>query len=167
MSRWNQDPTFEDVERIAEKLEKAVAKANLALHKLAYLKPGEALEAIAATQAKMLRFDTHTTQRFNEALEEKRVRTLAHGDIVMTCVLSAAVALSEFKRQPQLVPSQRSIRLLTRIQKYSTTSLGLLTFATLTFYTILGVGIGQHASDTRRRSTFRSIRTMGKSGKKD
>ncbi len=162
MTRWNQDPTFEDVEKIAEKIEKAVAKANLALHKLAHIEPGEALKAFAETEGKLLRFDAHTQKLFEEALEEKRVRTLAHGDMVMTCVLSAAIALSEFKKQPQTVASQRSTQVLARLQKHSTTSFGLLAFATLTFYTVLGEGVGKYASEARIRYTLRPITTPGK-----
>jgi hypothetical protein len=158
VNRWNHDPTFEDVERVAEKLERAVAKANLALHKLADIDPGDALKVFIEVESKLLRFDSHATKRFEEALEEKRVRTLAHGDLVMTCVLSAAVALSEFKKQPHTVTATKSAKLLSRVRQYSTTSFGLLTFATLTFYTVLGRGVGHHAAEFKRRYSAHKIR---------
>ena len=157
VTRWNQDPTFEDVERIAEKIEKAIAKANLALHKLAYIEPGEALKVFADAEGKFLNFDTHAQNHFEAALEEKKVRTLAHGDMVMTCVLSAAVALSEFKKQPHIVTPQKTSPLLAGIQKYSTTSFGLLAFSTLIFYSILGVGVSKHAQEAKSRYALRAI----------
>ena len=162
MNRWNNDPTFEDVERVAERLERAVAKANLALHKLADIEPGEALKAFVEVESKLLRFDSHASKRFEEALEEKRVRTLAHGDLIMTCVLSAAVALSEFKKQPQAVTASKSEKILSRARRYSTTSVGLLAFATVTFYTVLGIGIRHHAKEFQRRYSAPKIRSKDK-----
>lgn len=156
MRDWSSDPAFENLRLLAQKIEAAATAANKAMLKGAKLTPEQALDAVASVQAKMLRLDDHATRRFKEALEEKRVRTLSQDSLVMTCVLAAAVALSEFKHQPRRVSGSWLDRPLEALRERSTTGLGLGAFAMATLYAVLGRGVTSHLQDRRRAKTLKA-----------
>lgn len=140
MARWDSDPAFGDLRQLALKLEAAFARANSALLKVSGVTPDEVLETFARVQGKILGFDDHALTRFRGALEEKRVKTLAQGNMFMTCVLSSAVALSEFKRQPRLARATILQRRLDRLRSKSTNPVALGILASASFYALLGKG---------------------------
>lgn len=156
MRDFSQEPGFENLQEIAKRLEKVAKATNDALLKGANIEPGKVLEVVAETQAKMLRLDDHGKRRFVEALEEKRVRTFAQDSLVMTCVLSSAVALREFKNQPRRVDHSLFAAPLTRLREKSTTGLGLGAFALATFYAVVGRGVTRHLKNKARGRTIRA-----------
>lgn len=108
-SRWrfwealDKEQSLEELEQIARRIEAMVDRAQLAVIKLADIKSGEVLDTFFDVQANMLRLDEAGRKQFKEMLEEKRVRSLAQDSLVLTSVLSAAVALLVFKNQPRTV----------------------------------------------------------------
>ena len=153
MNPWDSDPAFADLKILAEKLEAAFAAANDAVLRAVGIDPEHLTEAVAAVQTKLLGFDEHAARRFREALEEKRVKTLSQGNVVMTCVLSSAVALSEFKGQPKLAggaavsPLTKGLDVL-RDRSTNGISLGLFAFAS--FYALLGRGAWRYLGVLRQ-----------------
>jgi hypothetical protein len=150
MHAWDSDPSFADLRQLAQRLEAALNRANETLLKAAGVGPEDVLDAFARVQGKMLGFDDHGTKRFHEALEEKRVKTLSQGSVVMTCVLSAAVALSEFKSQPRHTAGTAVERGLDRVRDKSTNGISLGLFALASFYGVLGKGAWRHLDALRR-----------------
>jgi len=141
MPSWDHDPAFADFKVLAQKLEAALTASNALLIKLANLSPEAVLPAFSLAQAQMLGFDVHAMQRLQEALEEKRVVTLSRGNIFMTCILSAAVTLSEFKNQPLQTQGGLLARSLNKIRQHSTNSISLGAFAWASFYAVMGKGL--------------------------
>ena len=141
MHFWEHEPQFADLEALARKLESALHATNDALIKLAQLDPQLLVESFAQTQGKILGFDNHGMRRFLEALEEKRVKTLAMGNLFMCCVLTAAVGLSEFKKQPHLAGGASFFRRrLDKLRTHSTNSLALAALASASFSAVIGQG---------------------------
>ena len=157
MNFWENDPAFADFEALARKLEVAAAATNEALLKLANIEPQRLVEAFAQVQVRLLGFDLHAIKRFHQALEEKRVNTYARGNLFMTCVLTSAVALSEFKNQPQLAGGGGVLRKrLDKMRVYSTNSLSLAAFAWASFYAVMGQGAWQQLRIQRKKKPIQA-----------
>lgn len=138
MSAYNQHGfPDERLEELARKLEAAFVKVNSGLLKAAGLTTDDVVSAFVEVQAGILGFDEHGRMALREAVEAARVKTLSQGNIFMACVLSSAVALSEFKRQP-LPTATRWSRLLRNVRTYSTNGPALATFAWASFYALMG-----------------------------
>ena len=150
MNPWDADPAFADLKILAEKLEAALAAANEAILRAVGTDGEHVGEFVADVQAKLLGFDEHARRRFHEALEDKRVKTLSQGNVVMTCVLSAAVALSEFKSQPRLAGAGGLSRSLDTLRDRSTNGVSLGLFAWATFYALLGRGAWRYVGVLRQ-----------------
>lgn len=137
---WEQDPSFADLHMLASRLEALVSATNGVLLKATGLSAETIVGAFAQVQVDLLRLDEHGRVNLQRALEEKRVQTLAQGNIFMACTLVSAVALSEFKRLPRATavgPSGWLRRAYGRMQDHSTTPASLGAFATVSFYTLL------------------------------
>ncbi|MCX6109124.1 MAG: hypothetical protein NTZ90_05900 [Proteobacteria bacterium] len=151
MNPWENDPAYADFRVLAQKLEAALSASNRLLISLASLTPEAVLPAFKAAQGQILGFDEHAMERFAVALEEKRVVTLSQNNIFMTCILSSAVALSEFKIQPQKADGGFLAKSLNKLRQHSTTSLSLGALAWASFYTVMGKGLLVHAKQRRGR----------------
>lgn len=150
------DPSFEDLRILAQKLEAVIARTNKALLKAAAIEPGEALAAFSEVQATMLRFDDHGRRRFQEALEEKRVRTLAQDNLLMTCVMSAAIALTQFKQQPRTAQGNFLEKSLAHLRSRSTRPVSLGAFALASFYAVMGRGVVKHVKARKKAPTIKA-----------
>ncbi len=126
--------------------------ANKRLLALAAIEPDELVGVFSSVHAKLLRLDSHGQAALDQALEAKRVQTLAQGNLFMTCVLSSAVALSEFKRLPRKPPSGLLNNSLNSIKDFSTqpASLGVYTVACL--YALIGQGVWRRIRLSRKKS---------------
>jgi hypothetical protein len=151
---YEKDPAFAEMEALARRLEAAVAATNEALLKLAGIDSENIVAAFAETQGQLLGFDDLAMQKFRQALEDKRVTTLAMGNVFMTCVLSSAVALSEFKRLPQRSTGHSLLRRLDRLRTHSTNGLALAAFAWSSFYAVLGKGTWRKVKARRRQRSL-------------
>lgn len=152
---FDREPTMEDLEHIAKKIEAMIDRAQIAVIKLADIKSGEVLETFFDVQAAMLRFDEPSRKQFKQLLEEKRVKSLAQESLVMTGVMSSAVALSIFKNQPKVVSDAPLERIFSRVRKGSTHPLTLVTFAVASLYAVIGRGALRQVS---RLHAHRSIK---------
>jgi hypothetical protein len=152
---FDREPTMEDLEQIARRIEAIIDRAQIAVIKLADIKSGEVLETFFDVQSAMLRFDELGREQFRHLLEEKRVKTLAHESLVMTGVMSSAVALTVFKNQPKTVSDAPLERILVRVRKGSTHPLTLITFAIASLYAVIGRGALRQVS---RLNSHRSIK---------
>jgi hypothetical protein len=147
---WNNDIPFDELRSLAGRLEAVFAAANERARRLAALEPGEVLEGFAVTQAALLRFDEFEAKRFRAALEEAQVRTLAGDNIFLSCVLSAAVALRQFKHKPRAVAG-RWARMLGALQDKSTAAPTLWLFSVASLYGVFGKGAVRHIAKRRTR----------------
>jgi hypothetical protein len=145
---------MEDLRALAMKLEETFQKAHAKLLSALALEPDTLLETLSGIQAKALGFDEHEVRRFQEALEEKRVKTLSQGNVFMTCVLSSAVALSEFKKLPKAASAGFFRRRLEAFKGQSTNGLSLSVFAFSSFYALLGRGAIKRLAARRQKSTI-------------
>lgn len=139
---------------LAAKLEAAIQKAHAKLLQAILLEPESVLETLTGIQAKALGFDEHEKRRFHEALEEKRVKTLSQGNIFMTCVLTSAVALSEFKKMPRAASPGFLRRGVEVFKGKSTNGLSLGVFAFSSFYALLGRGAIKRLATFRQKGTI-------------
>ena len=158
MQYWQPDPSYEDLRTLALKLEAAFNAANGKLLHAAGVTHETLVDRLAEVQAKLLRFDAHARRRFADALEEKRVKSLAQGNVFMACVLCSAVALSEFKNAPRPAASGALGRRLDSLRRRSTNGLTLSAFTTASFYTLLGKGALDHLGARRQRKTIQHSR---------
>lgn len=145
---------MEDLKALAQKLEAAFQKAHAKLLAALALEPDTVLDTLTGIQAKALGFDDHEKRRFAEALEEKRIKTLSQGNIFMTCVLSSAVALSEFKNTPRAASPGFVRRRLETFKGKSTNGLSLSVFAFSSFYALLGRGAIKRLAAFRQKGTI-------------
>lgn len=136
MQREFQGFPDERIEELARRLEAAFTAINAGLLKAAGLHSDEIIDAFVGVQANLLGFDAHMRQALSEAMEEARVKTLSQGNIFMACVLSSAVALTAFKRQPQLASSRWS-GLQRQLRRHSTSGPALAAFVWASFYGLL------------------------------
>jgi hypothetical protein len=131
----------DDLRAAAMKLEKIARKVNDAFLRVGSLDQDRLLPAMAEVYAEILRFDLHTREKFSQALEDKRVKTLAQGSVVMTCVMGAAVALTEFKRMPKPVSGSFLQRGLERLKGASSHPASLAGLSVAGFYGLMGRGL--------------------------
>ncbi len=151
----DREPSLEDLEQIARRIEAMIDRAQIAMIKIADIKSGEVLEAFYDVQATMLRFDEAGRKQFKDLLEEKRVRSLAQESLVLTSVLSAAVALLVFKNQPRTVSEAPLERIFDRVRRGSANPLTLVTFSIASVYAVIGRGAVRQVT---RLSGRRSIK---------
>ncbi|MBM4251094.1 MAG: hypothetical protein FJ146_03925 [Deltaproteobacteria bacterium] len=156
MTPWENDPAFAQVEELARKIEKAVAATNEALMKLAKIEPQRVVETYAQVQAQMLGFDSHATKNFLQALEDKRVNTHAMGNMFVACVMTAAVALSEFKNQPLAANAGYLRRRMERLRHLSTNGVTLAAFSWASFHAVLGQGAAHQIKSWRQHRSFKT-----------
>ena len=147
---WKSDIPFDELRGLALRLEAVFRAANEGTRRLAALEAGEVFEGFAATQAALLRFDEFEAKRFRTALEEAQVRTLAGDNVFLSCVLSSAVALRQFKHKPRAVAG-RWMRPLGVLQSLSTSAPALWLFSVASFYGIFGKGAVRHIAKRRAR----------------
>ena len=142
---WEFDPAFADVRAVVERLEAAVQAAHRVLLKVADTNPESVVEVFARQQGELLRLDDHAKQLFAAALESKRVKTIAHGNIALACVLTAAVALSEFRELPGSAvppgPGALLRRALRHVRQHSTHPATLLALSWVSFQAVLARGL--------------------------
>ena len=136
------DPTFDEIERLARILERTVEKAQSTFLRAAGVPEEQMIAALVDIQSKLLRFDSHSKRRLEGAVEEKKVRDLAAGNLFLATVLTSAVTLTEFKRRPRLV-SRRPWRLEKFLRNKSTTSPALLALSSTSLQLMVGRGIAE------------------------
>ncbi len=145
---------MDELKALAAKLEAAFQKAHAKLLAALQLEPDTVLETLTGIQAKALGFDAHESRKFQEALEDKRVKTLSQGNIFMTCVLSSAVALSAFKNAPRAASPGFVRKRLERFKGRSTSGVSLSVFAFSSFYALLGRGAIKRLATFRQKGTI-------------
>jgi hypothetical protein len=141
MSQWHSDPSFEALSNLARRIEAVVAKSNELMLKIAAGDATKIWDEVIEVQAKLLRLDSFAKRGFKEALEEKRVRTLAHSNLVMVCVLASAVALSQFKHHPKPATRGMTARIVKKLRLHSTNGVSLAALSLTTFYALMGRGL--------------------------
>jgi hypothetical protein len=151
--KWDQDIPFAELQQLARKLESALSAANAQALKIACVEKGEVARAFAHAHATLLRFDDFGRRRLDAALEDARVQTLAGDNLVLACVLSAAVALKQFKNQPRNVGGLLA-RPLAFVQTRSTGLPALWLLSVSSIYTVLGKGAAKHLSDVRKKRFY-------------
>lgn len=123
------------------KLEKVARKINAAFLRVGNVDQEKLLPVLTEVYSEILRFDDHTRRQFAAALEEKRVKTLAQGSVIMTCVMGAAVALTEFKRIPKPVAGSILQKGLAKLQAASSHPMSLAGLSIAGFYGLMGRGL--------------------------
>lgn len=131
----------DDLRAAAMKLEKIARKVNDAFLRVGNVDQDKLLPAIAEVYAELLRFDQHTREKFSQSLEDKRVKTLAQGSVIMTCVMGAAIALTEFKRMPKPVSGSFLQKGLVRLKTASSHPATLAGLSVAGFYGLMGRGL--------------------------
>jgi len=131
----------EELHAAALKLEKVVKSVNAALLKVGLVDQEKLMPAVVDVYCEILRFDSFTRKKFEQSLEEKKVRTLSQGGVIMTCVMTAAVALSELKLAPK--PTQQNFfqKGLSQLKGVSSHPVTLAGLALAGFYGLIGRGI--------------------------
>lgn len=94
------DIPFEDLRALAERLEAALGKINKKLLSMAGVEEGGVVNAMTDAAAMILRLDEFSKKKLVKAVEEARVQSIARDAIPLACVLTAAVALTEFRKAP-------------------------------------------------------------------
>lgn len=138
---WQSDPAYADLRRIAETLEKTVSAANAAILSVSGIDAGSVVDRFAVTHARLLNLDPSGQEALRIALEEKRVQTLAQGNVFAACVLSSAVALGLFRHLPRHVSGGLATRIVEKVRPLSTHGLTLSAYALTTLYATIGVGV--------------------------
>lgn len=164
MPQWSDDIPFAELQAIAQKLEEAARRLNQRLLASAGLGPDELLPAFIETHAALLRFDEFGKKRLAQAVEEGRVHTLSGGNLFMTCVLSSAIALSEYKKLPRPVQSRFAPQL--KFLKDNSTGVPALTMmAFASFYALIGRQAAKKFTTLRSERKRRTLDApRGKSG---
>jgi hypothetical protein len=154
--RWDDDIPYGDLHAVAQRLEAFFTAANARAVRLAGLESGQVVDAFADAQARLLRFDDFSRRRYQDALEAARVSSLAGDNVFLACVLSAAVALSQFKQQPRRVGGLlgRQVKLL---QERSTGAAALWLFSVASLYAVVGKGAAKHVGALRDRRRRRAM----------
>ncbi len=140
MDRWAGQFSDEEMQRLAKRLEEVISKAHTALVWAAAAPADDVVEAFVVAQQRLLGFDDFTSRRFREALENQRVKTLAQGNIFLTCALTSAVALTTAKEAPRPVARNMIEQGRNYLLGKSPSPLSLFTFAVTCFYAVLGQG---------------------------
>jgi hypothetical protein len=152
------DPDFEDLRRIASALEAAATKANRAILTAVAIDPDVVVEAFAATHARLLRLDKHGEKLLREAFEEKRVKTYARDNVFAAAVLTAAVALSLYKKLPRKIGGGLLDRAVERVRPLSTSGLTLSAYSMTSLYATLGAGLLKRLKASRGAKVLNSKR---------
>ncbi len=138
MHQWTSQFSHDELERLAKRLEHLVTKAHNTL--VWTTASPDTVEAFALAQAKLLGFDEYTLRKFRESLENQRVKTLAQGNLFLTAILTAAVALRTAKEAPRSLQKDFATKGRNFLLEHSTSGLALLSFALSSFYAVLGQG---------------------------
>lgn len=133
--------SYEELHAAAMKLEKVARNVNGALLKVGFIDQDKLIPAVIGVYSEILRFDTYTKTKFEQSIEDKKVRTLSQGGVIMTCVLGAAVALTELKNAPK--PTQQNIlqKGLAKLRASSSSPVTLAGLSLAGFYGLMGRGI--------------------------
>lgn len=144
--------TEEDLRVAAMKLEQAAKKVNSAFLRVGNVDQEKLLPALVNLYSQILRFDDFSRKKFQDSLEEKRVKTLAQGGVIMSCVMAAAVALTEFKRAPKPAISESILQKgLVRLKGVSSHPMSLAGLSLAGFYGLMGRGIFLRAKTAVQR----------------
>ena len=128
------------IHQVALRLERIFKDVNRSMLATAGVPAELVVDGFFTIQSELLRFDRQEKLAFETALEEHRVRSLASQNIFVACVLSSAVALSQFKKRPQ--STRKGIASLGNLlQRYSTNPLSLMAFSTTSMQTLLARGL--------------------------
>lgn len=132
-------PTPQEMEELARKLEAFLGKVNAKFLHEARIDPDSVAQVFVETQATLLQFDEAARARFSDAVEEARVKSLARDNFLMSCLLTSAVALKQFKREPRSASLTGLRRKLAGALKDASTGKTALWMVTLaSFYAVLG-----------------------------
>jgi len=148
MDRWTGQFNDEDIQRLAKRIEEIVAKAHQALVWTVASPKDDVVEAFVVQQAKILGFDDYTARRFRESLENQRIKTLAQGNVFLSCALTSAVALTTAKEAPRPIATSLAAVGRNYLLSRSQSPLSLLTFAVTCFYLVVGQGAIFRIKDT-------------------
>lgn len=148
--------SHEELHAAAMKLEKVARNINGALLKVGFIDPDRLIPAVVGVYSEILRFDKFTKAKFERSIEEKKVRTLSQDGVIMTCVLSAAVALTELKNTPK--PTQQNLfqKGLTKLRETSTSPMTLAGLSLAGFYGLMGRGIFLRAKTATKSKVISS-----------
>ena len=128
------------IHQVAWRLEQIFQGVNRSLLATAGVPAELVVDGFFKVQSELLNFDKEEKLAFETALEEQRVRSLACQNIFMACVLSSAVALSQFKKKPR--STRRGIASIGRfLQRYSTNPLTLLAFSSTSMQALIARGL--------------------------
>ena len=133
--------SHDDLHAAAMKLEAVVKKFNSALLKVGYVDQDKLVPAMIDVYSELLRFDDFTKKKFERSIEEKKVRTLSQDGVIMTCVLGAAVALTELKGVPKPIQQNYLQKGLSKLRTVSSHPLSLAGLAVAGFYGLMGRGL--------------------------
>jgi hypothetical protein len=144
----------EDLHAAALKLEKVVKSVNAALLKVGFIDQDKLMPTVIDVYSEILRFDSFTKRRFEQSVEEKKVRTLAQGGVIMTCVMTAAVALSELKNLPKPVQQNLLQKGLHKLKEKSSHPMSLAGLSLAGFYGLMGRGIFLRAKSSSGKTVI-------------
>ena len=147
-------PTPEEMRELARRLEELVRGMNGALLKLAAIDPDGVVDVFVETQAKLLFFDAAAKERLGTAIEDARVKSLARDDFLMSCLLTSAVALKQFKNEPRRVGGTVA-RLVNRLQGAATAPPSLWAFTLASLYGVLGSRAYARLQAAREKKTIK------------
>lgn len=132
-------PTPHEMEELARKLEAFLNGLNAKVLQLAKIDPEGVAQVFVEAQAQLLQFDASAKLRFEAAVEEARIKSLARDSFLMSCLLTSAVALKQFKREPRNVSDTGfKARIAARLRAHSTGKTALWTFTVASFYAVVG-----------------------------
>ena len=145
-------PTPQDLEELAQRLEALLTRVNARFLQVARIDPEGVVQVFVETQAKLLQFDEAAQQRFHEAVEAARVKTLARNSFLMSCLLTSAIALKQFKSEPKRV-SQRGIfgKIAGVLKSRSTGATALWSFTLASFYAVVGSAAYKRVAEMREQ----------------
>ncbi len=152
-------PTPRELEELARKLEALLNGVNARLLHVARIDPEGVAQVFVEAQATLLHFDAAAKRRFHEAVEEARVKSLARDNFLMSCLLTSAVALKQYKREPRSV-SLTGVRakLAGKLKAMSTGKTALWTFTVASFYAVLGSAAYKRLSELRDKQAVVKVR---------
>lgn len=148
----------EELRAAALKIEQAARKLNAAFLKVGFVDGQQVLPAVIEVYSEMLRFDGVTKANFTRSVEEKRVQTIAQGNVIVSCVLCAAVALSELKKSPKPAQPTYVQKQLLKFRDASTNPMSLAGLSLAGFYGLLGKGVFRRAKQTVDKKILPGIR---------
>ena len=132
-------PTPKELEDLARKLEAFLTKMNARFLQEARINPERLVGVFVETQGAMLHFDASAQRRFEEAIEEARIKTLSRDSFLISCLLTSAIALKQFKREPRSASlTGVKARLAGVLKARSTGTAALWAFTVASFYAVVG-----------------------------